>query len=122
MNTVKVPIVGSVEGEDGQDPLIKFAKPKRKSRKDLQIEKLNRDLEEAKRGLSRICQALDDDTQEYPYRVGMCQSIAGWTLRMLGDSHWDNHFDAKWRGEATKLSKVMPDGTISYGFNDGVTQ
>lgn len=99
MNTVKVPIVGSIEGEDGEDPLVKFNLPKRKSRKDLQIERLTKDLEEAKRGLVRICVSLDNETNEHAYRVGECQSIASWALRVLGDSSWDNHFDKKWRGE-----------------------
>ncbi len=95
MNTVKIPIVGSIEGEDGQDPLIKFSKPKRKSRKDLQIERLTKDLEEAKRGLRRVCEAARDDTKEHPYRVGVCQSIASWSLKVLGDSSEDDRFIAE---------------------------
>jgi hypothetical protein len=95
MNTVKVPIVGSIEGEDGQDPMIKFSLPKRKSRKDLQIEKLTKDLEEAKRGLRNICEAVRADDKDYSYRVGMCHSIASWTLKVLGDSSEDDRFMAE---------------------------
>jgi uncharacterized alpha/beta hydrolase family protein len=79
----KVHLASTIVGEDGEHRTV-FVAPKRKSIKDIEIERLTKDLEQTKRSLNTIFDTLANEAMPYPERVGYCKGNAAWALYVIG--------------------------------------